>query len=73
MIRGFGDYYNDGYNGYVSLEFRRQGDITYAQRAGTGGAAVPAGGLRGSWCLSACEAIGVGGQQARSRRGSKTA
>jgi len=36
VIRGFGDYYNDGYNGYVSLEFRRQGDITYAQRAGTG-------------------------------------
>jgi len=36
VIRGFGDYYSDGYNGYVNLEFRRQGDITYAQRAGTG-------------------------------------
>ena len=33
---GIGDLEKDGYNAYIGVEFRKQGDITYAQRAGAG-------------------------------------
>ncbi len=36
VTHGFGDYNEDGYNAYVSLEFRHQDDITQKQRQGTG-------------------------------------
>lgn len=36
VTTGFGDFNEDGYNAYVSLEYRHQGDITQQQRQGTG-------------------------------------
>ncbi|MBV8633189.1 MAG: TonB-dependent receptor, partial [Burkholderiaceae bacterium] len=36
VTHGWGDYNEDGYNAYVSLEFRHQGDITQKDRQGTG-------------------------------------
>lgn len=36
VTHGIGDYNEDGYNAYVSLEVRHQGDITQKDRQGTG-------------------------------------
>ncbi len=34
--KGWGDYEADGYNAYISLEYRNQNDITYGQRKNDG-------------------------------------
>lgn len=36
VTSGIGDFNEDGYNAYVSLEYRHQGDITQKDRQGTG-------------------------------------
>ena len=36
VMHGFGDYATDGYNSYISLEYRHEDRVTYDQRAGDG-------------------------------------
>jgi iron complex outermembrane receptor protein len=36
VMHGMGDLDTDGYNAYINLEYRRQNNITYNQRAGDG-------------------------------------
>ncbi len=36
VMHGFGDYNEDGYNAYLSLEYRHENRVTYDQRSGDG-------------------------------------